>query len=142
MAWHFFTSFEFGSFIGYKYGDRFKIFIDGRQEQVYDHSLFHQLVCFVALAECNFKNPVEEYNPDVVLLDNKAIANDYMLSNKKYFLAYKDTVFYVYVLNKYKDKKMVKPILDKKEYFNKLFDTYVDFSKGTKNENFNYYSNI
>ena len=126
------TNFQYGSFIYYKYHPLFKIYMDGRQEQVYYSDAIKNLYKLFEGAD-DYDLIITQNKPDIIILENYMPANDKMLTNDNYFLLYNDNFFYVYGLNKYKNKKHVKPVLNKKEYFKKLFDTNIDFAKDNKN---------
>lgn len=128
------TSFQVASFVGYKYYPDYKIFVDGRQEQVYESSTVDEILDFIDQTGKNPNKILDIYQPDIVLLEQNSIpAIQYMNQDKRYSMIYMDNYFLVYVLNKYKKNTNDYIIPDKnnKNYFIKLFDTNIDFAKDT-----------
>jgi len=127
------SPFQFASYIGYKYYPDLKIYNDGRQEQVYDYSVIKKSLDFFENVNIQ-DNIVDEYKPDIVLLERYLSVNEYLNKKKDYFLIYSDNTYNLFVLNKYKKLKQsyIKPIINIEYYMQKLFDTNIDFTKDNK----------
>lgn len=121
------TNFSFGSFIAYKYYPNFKIFIDGRQEQVYSKETVNEFNDFDLS-----KNPefiLNKYSPDFVMLSLNVSPNLTLMNNKNYFPIYSDKKVNIYALNKHKKKKYVKVQIDKEKYLKEIFKTNIKFKR-------------
>lgn len=137
--------FEFGSFIAYKYYPDLKIFIDGRQEQVYYFETIKEFLSFVGLKGIYSKLLIEKYKPDVILFKNTNATIENFKTNTDYFLLYSDNYFCMFALNKFKKNKNEYKIPDKNIdlYLENIFKTNINFEKkDVRNENINHYSNL
>lgn len=137
--------FEFGSFIAYKYYPDLKIFIDGRQEQVYSFETIEEFLKFTGHKGDNPSLLVEKYNPEIILLRNNDNALEYLKKNPNYFLLYSDNYFCMFVLNKFKKEKNQYKIPNKNIdlYLDNIFKTNINFAKKElRNENINHHSNL
>lgn len=137
--------FEFGSFIAYKYYPDLKIFIDGRQEQVYSFEIIEEFLKFGGYKGDSSDVLIKKYNPDIFLLRNSDSAIGNLKNNPNYFLLYVDNYFCMFVLNKFKKDKNLYKIPNKNidEYLENIFKSNINFAKKElRNENFNYHPNL
>ena len=74
------TSFQHGSYIAYKYYPDFKIYMDGRQEQVYFKSTFDNLISFLDQKGENPNYIIDCYEPDIVLLSAQNTSQEFLLN--------------------------------------------------------------
>ncbi len=127
-----FSGFYNGSFIAYKYYPKLKIYMDGRQEQVYSSRLFDESMFFLNWFGDYPNAAIDRIKPDIILVEKIWKCNKHLDENHEYKKAYSDDKYNVYLKNnlqkftyKYPDKEFVK-------YLDNIFDTTFDYSKVKK----------
>ena len=127
-----FSEFFNNSFIGYKGYPDIKIFLDGRQEQVYDSEIFDKSMFFIKQLGYTPELVVDKYKTDIFLLAKGGEKLNYFKNNPKFKLIYDDTR-YVILIDKKLDKFSYKyPIKSVQYYMEHIFDTNIDFKKENK----------
>lgn len=124
-----FLPYYYGSYMAYKTYPNIKIYMDGRQEQVYDFDIFDRHMLFLHLDNDNRIPIVEQYVPDIYLVEQGWGYNEYVQNNPNYSLIFTDGFYSLYIRNGLK-KSSYKQV--RNEYkFNKdtALDTYIDFRK-------------
>ncbi len=123
-----FAPYFFSSYISYKTYPNIKIFIDGRQEQVWDYEIFDRVMFFMYKMESS-KPIVEEYEPDLYMLENGWLYELYIEKSPKYKLIYNDGKYRLYI-KKNLAKNYYKLININYEYaMDTILDTDIDFKK-------------
>lgn len=109
------SQFDYGSFIAYNYNPEYKIYIDGRQEQVYDSDVLDELMFFIFNHGPNPDLILEKYKPDIILL-NDQLTKKNLNKISEYTKIYSNRGYNIFVLNKYKKNKYIYPKVDIREY--------------------------
>lgn len=92
-----FTPFYWGGFIAYKHYPDLKIYMDGRQEQVYDDVIFRQQMNFLKFVNNDSINVFRNFPADIVLLDKQWKGTE-MLKRQTYFkYVYDDGNYVIYL---------------------------------------------
>jgi len=126
-----FSLFQYGSFLAYKTYPNIKIFIDGRQEQVYEPELLDASMFLLMGINQKAGYILKKYPPDIILLENKSKIYDYFTADTKWKKIYNDDNFTVFI-DKNKDKYIYKNVSKTKyELANEIFNSY--FLKGANN---------
>ena len=112
--------FEYGSFIGYNYYPEFKIYVDGRQEQVYDSNTLDELMFFILNLGVNPDLILQKYKPDIILL-SEPFTKRTLNNIPEYTKIYSRRGYNIFVLNKHKKDKYIYPKIDLKKYVDDLF---------------------
>lgn len=123
------TQYSDGGYIAYKYYPDLKIYMDGRQEQVYDYEILDDLMKFLFYSRKDSNKVLEKYPPDIILLNNYWQANEYLTYQNYYKKVYDDGEFSVYLSpsvqkNKYEFPKFISDYNSKN-----FFDTKINFNK-------------
>lgn len=93
-----FAPYYSGAFIAYKNYPKMKIYMDGRQEQVYTYDIFRKQMEFLFLKSYDAIKVLQEYEPDIILIDRAWMANEYLYKYQNYFkLAYEDDKYLIYL---------------------------------------------
>ncbi len=124
-----FSPYFYSSYISYKTYPNIKIFIDGRQEQVWDYDIFDRVMFFMYKMES--KNPIiEDYEPDMLLVENGWLYELYIKENiDKYKLIYDDRFYRLYI-KKVLAKNHYKQVnIDQQYAMDTILDTDIDFKK-------------
>ncbi len=125
-----FLPYFYGSFMAYKTYPNIKIFMDGRQEQVYDYDIFDREMYFMYGMDDDRGYIVDEYVPDLYLTEDELDFSYYVKNNPDYKLIFKDARYSLYIKkelakNKYDDIKTYAYTFDK----DTIFETNLDFRK-------------
>lgn len=119
--------FHIGSYLAYKLYPNNYVFMDGRYEEVYDVNLINDLgKIFLSL---NYKALLNKYHTDIIIIDNKYGLKNTLSKNKKWFKAWEDANFTLYLSEKFKGRKFIEPIKDKNYYYKSKYDTSIDWLK-------------
>ncbi len=102
-----------------------KIYMDGRQEQVYSADLFDELMFFLGNFGVSPLDAVEKTSADIILMENKFKANDLLKNNSDYTLVFSDKVFNLYLKNNITKFNYVAPTKSKEYYINTLLNTNI-----------------
>ncbi len=124
-----FSGFYYGSFISYKYYPDIKIYMDGRQEQVYSSQLFDEAMFFLANLGDTPTKAITRYKPDIILVENSWRCNKTLVKNSDFKKVYQDDKYSVYLRKNVQKFSYSYPDLNFDNYFNKLFDTVFDYSR-------------
>lgn len=119
------TNFHTGSYLAYKLYPNNYVFMDGRYEETYDVDLINQMAkIFLAI---KYKNVLEKYHTDIIIIENSYPLKTALNFDKNWFKAWQDEKFSLYLSEKYKNKKLIQPIKDKKYYSITKFETSIDW---------------
>ncbi len=121
------SNFACGSFIAYKYYPDYKIYMDGRQEQVYSLETFDKLMFFLNQFGAKPDIILEKYHPDIILLEKNIRATRKMEKNDQYIKIYSDNMYYIYVLKNLQKFSYIPINKDKSKYLENIFKTNLDF---------------
>ncbi|MBR2068799.1 MAG: hypothetical protein IJ877_03460 [Candidatus Gastranaerophilales bacterium] len=92
-----FAPFNFGGFIAYKHAPDFKIFLDGRQEQVYDYEISVKHMDLLNLEYFEAPEIFNEHPTDIIIMQDFWRFNQF-LDNQNYFKkVYQEGTFSVYL---------------------------------------------
>ena len=124
-----FLPYFYGSYMAYKTYPNIKIFMDGRQEQVYDYDIFDREMYFMYGMYDEKGSITEEYIPDMYFVDEDWEYKFYVENHPDYTPIYKDERYSLYIKkelakNKYKNIEY-KQNIDR----DKVFETNIDFRK-------------
>ena len=99
-----FAPFYFSSYIAYGGYPNLKIYMDGRQEQVYDSKTFDKEMFFLGTIGKNSTNFLKQYPHDIILLEKKWGVNKYLSKSSDWVKIYSDKIFIIYI-----KKELIKP---------------------------------
>lgn len=124
-----FLPYYYGSYMAYKTYPNIKIFMDGRQEQVYDYDIFDREMYFMYGMEDNKGYIIDEYVPDLYLTEDEWDYSYYLKNNPDYKLIFKDARYSLYI-----KKELAKDEYKDITYTNTfdkdtIFETNLDFRK-------------
>ena len=115
------AQFHYSTYIAWKLYPDIKIYMDGRQEQVYDKKIFDELMYFYLHLGDNPHKIVEEYSPDYILTDFNWGDNDFYRESKDYKEIYNDGGFCLFAKAKIA-KNEYKPVMrDDIELISEMF---------------------
>ena len=80
-----FAPFHISGLIAYRYYPNLKIYMDGRQEQVYPYEIFEREMNFLDLKTLDSYKILEQYKTDIVLIEKEREACEVLKSEQKYF---------------------------------------------------------
>ena len=87
-----------GGYIAYKCYPDLKIYMDGRQEQVYDLDIFHGLMEFLFYNKKNAESVLEKYPPDIIIAEKYWRGTLFLDSYQSYYKkVYENGVYNVYL---------------------------------------------
>ena len=121
------SSFGYGSYLAYKLYPDVKIFMDGRQEQVYDDKMIDYLMYFYNQAGKEPDKILELYPADYILTDKD---NDLLiphLLNVNYSLIYNSKHFALFVKKEKEKFSYEMPKIESKFYIDHIFDNNLNF---------------
>ena len=125
-----FADYNINSYIAYKYGTHFKIFADGRYEQVYTKKSLKKLTDLIVqkTQKRTVLDILKEHQPDFVLFKNIPSIDEFL--NSEYFLLYETSNYIIFAHNKYKDIETTDFYFYEieQQYLRTLFKTDLDFS--------------
>ena len=120
-------NFHLGSYASYKLYPNNLIYMDGRYEEVYDTGLINDMA---DIFRCiNYKNILKKSNHEIIIIEKYYPLYNALKNDKDWFLAYEDSAFGLFLLNKYKNKQFKMPTKDMKYYNSTKFDTDIDWLK-------------
>lgn len=121
-----FTMFHTGSYVAYKLYPDNLVFMDGRYEEVYDNKLIDEMrEVFLAKNQDEF---FKKYSTDILITDNKYPLKKALNSDPKWFLAYEDK-FWSLWLTKKPNKNFKQPNKNMDYYNQTKFETEIDWLK-------------
>ncbi len=125
-----FLPYYYASYAAYKTHPNIKIFMDGRQEQVWDYEIFDRTMFFMyQILKPNMKPIVEEYEPDIFLLEEGWNYGDYVKNKpEKYVEIFSDGVNSLYIKINLAKSSYSMPETDRYD-FNNMLDTKIDFKR-------------
>ena len=124
-----FSAFYNGSFIAYKYYPKLKIFMDGRQEQVYSSEIFDESMFFLNWLGNYPESAITRIRPDIILVEKSWRCVEHLEKNPDFKRVYSDNKYNIYLRNNIQKFSYMYPDNDFENYFNNLFDTVFDYSK-------------
>ena len=124
-----FAGFYNGSFTGYKYYPDLKIYMDGREEQVYSNEIFDEQMFFLNWIGDYPEAVVEKNPPDIFMIERDWPANIYLMNHKDYVKIYEDEKYNIYVKRNMAQFNYVYPQIDYNQYYARIFETKHDYSK-------------
>ena len=124
-----FSGFYNGSFIAYKYYPKLKIYMDGRQEQVYSSRLFDESMFFLNWLGDYPEAAIKKIKPDILLIENFWRCNKHLKNNPEFTKVYSDNKYSVYLRNNIQKFGYKYPDKEFENYLDNLFDTVFDYSK-------------
>ena len=124
-----FSGFYNGSFIAYKYYPKLKIFMDGRQEQVYSSDIFDESMFFLSWLGNNPESAIKRIKPDILLIEKMWRCNKHLEKTPEFKKVYSDNKYNVYLAKSVQLFSYKYPDNDLQNYFRTLFDTVFDYSK-------------
>ena len=124
-----FSGFYNGSFIAYKYYPKLKIFMDGRQEQVYSSDIFDESMFFLSWLGNNPESAIKRIKPDILLIEKMWRCNKHLEKIPEFKKVYSDNKYNVYLAKSVQLFSYKYPDNDLQNYFRTLFDTVFDYSK-------------
>ena len=124
-----FSGFYYGSFISYKYYPDIKIYMDGRQEQVYSSQLFDEAMFFLNQFGNTPNKAITRYKPDIILVEKSWKCVNLLNKNPYYSRVYSDNKYNIYLAKNVQLFSYKYPDNNLDDYFEKLFDTVFDYSK-------------
>ena len=125
-----FSVFSISAYVGYKGYPNLKIYMDGRQEQVYDLKTFDEGMFFLNWSGDYPQVIIDKYSPDIFLLENDwKVIYKFFENNPKYKLIYKDKIFSIYTKTQLVKFGYIKPEKDDEKMYREIFDTNIDFKK-------------
>lgn len=119
--------FYISGYLAYKLYPDNKIYMDGRQEQVYTLDDFDNSMFFFGQLGKNYNQVLKNNSPDIILFEKPWRISDELLESKDYQLVYSDSLFYLFVrkeLVQFKFKSIVK---DNRYYIKTLFNKKYEF---------------
>ena len=119
-------NFGYGSYVSYKLYPQNKIFMDGRYEEVYYDYMVPLLKEFF-LAYPHWKQLLDNFPPDVMILENSYPIYNKLKQEKEWIPVYEGKFFGVFLPKKYANQKFVQPSNDINYYKNTLFTTGIKF---------------
>lgn len=119
-------NFGYGSYVSYKLYPQNKIFMDGRYEEVYYDYMVPLLKEFF-LAYPHWKQLLDNFPPDVMILENSYPIYNKLKEEKEWIPVYEGKFFGVFLPKKYANQKFVQPSNDINYYKNTLFTTGIKF---------------
>lgn len=119
------TNFGIGSYASYKLYPQNKIYMDGRYEEVYEHSLLSDMSDLFLMRSTKL---LVENKPDIIILE-KDYKNlyKYLKSDTNWYLAFDGLIYGVFIDKKLKKSNFVPPSGDMKYYKKTLFNTDIKF---------------
>lgn len=126
------TDFSFGSFIAYKYYSDLKIYMDGRQEQVYTTEQFDKLMFFMTWSGDYPEKLLIDNPPDILLLEKKSKTYKNIKENVNWVIVYDDGQYVIFIKKELQKFKYILPKFDKNAYLKNIFKTDIDFSGDVK----------
>ncbi len=120
-------------FIAYKNYPDYRIYIDGRQEQVWDYETFDKEMRFLFFSDETAFRILEEDKPEIILIENYWYVNGYLLNDQNYYKnVYKDEKYSIYLAPKLQKFSYITK--NETPYYKKesFFDTKLDFIKTKK----------
>lgn len=91
------TLFQYGSYIAYKTYPNIKIYMDGRQEQLYSTEIFDRLMFFLAASGKKYPDFLKDYPHDIFLLENNLNIYNFFENNQKWDKIYKDEKYTIFI---------------------------------------------
>ena len=119
-----FAPYYISGYIAYKFYPDFLIYIDGRQEQVYDYDLFDREMFFTIGVGKNHKKILDDYNHDIILVDKKFDLEKRMKEFSKWIKIYEDNKSLIYVKKNIQKFKYDKIDKTEDEIMDSIFDSY------------------
>lgn len=117
-------------FIAYKNYPDYIIYMDGRQEQVYDYETFDKEMRFLFFSDESAFRILNEDKPEIILIENYWHVNGYLLYDQDYYKrVYQDEKYSIYLVP---DKQLFSyQRKNETPYYTResFFDTKIDFSK-------------
>jgi len=124
-----FSGFYNGSFIGYRYYPDLKIYMDGREEQVYSNEIFDDQMFFLNWLGDYPQAAIEKHPPDIFLIEAEWPANKYLMHNDKYKHIYNDFGYNIYVKKEMAKFNYKQPSAPLEYLFENIFKTNHNYSK-------------
>lgn len=120
------ANFGLGSYVAYKLYPQNKIYMDGRYEEVYEHSLLEEMSKFFLLQSNDL---LLKNKPDIIILEKSyKDAYNYLKHDKKHwYLAFEGIIYGVFIDKKLTKSSYLPPSGDLKYYKKTLFNTKVKF---------------
>ncbi len=95
-----FAPYFYNGFITYKNYPDLKIYMDDKQEQVYDYDVFEKHMHFLYAVDESSFNILKFYQPDIIILDKYWPCNDYLSKNPDFVKVFTDPKYVLYLSNK------------------------------------------
>ncbi|MBR1617673.1 hypothetical protein IJ670_05925, partial [bacterium] len=89
--------FSESAYIAYKLHPNVQIYMDGREEQVWDDDIFDIEMYFLKRMGSYSNLMLDIYPPDIVLLSRHDLSNDIISNSKDWHLIYEDKLFNIYI---------------------------------------------
>ena len=118
-----FTPFYLGSYVAYKCYPNLKIYMDGRQEQVYYSDIFDKQMFFVYKQGKNFDNMFHDYKHDIFLFDKDTTVSNYLDKRNDFTKVYEDEQYVIYLKNTMVKFKYIISNKSNNELINEFFDS-------------------
>ena len=128
------VNFHFGSYAAYKLYPHNLIAMDGRYEEVYPDYMLPMFNNFFMQATDKPNLLIENFRPDIMVIDHKFKADKAMESDKSYKKVYSDENYSVFIDKKLSKKSYKIPTNDPKYYNDNLFDTKLKFTRLKQNK--------
>ena len=120
------SPFQYSSYIAYKTYPSMKIFMDGRQEQVYHEGVFDDLMNFLHQNK-NGNDIFRKYETNYILTTKNFACYNYLLSSKDWKLIFEDERFYIFAQKDIIKNTYIKPEKSNAQLIKDMFKS--DFLK-------------
>ena len=118
------------SFIAWRHYPDYKIYMDGRQEQVYNHSIFRKQMEFLFYYKDNAKDIIKQYPPDIILIEKYWQGAQVLLNEQDYFKPVYEDEKYIIMLPPHLRKFNYKHPTQYSDYtVDNFFKTNLKFTK-------------
>ncbi|MBQ8635390.1 hypothetical protein IJ425_04480 [bacterium] len=122
-----FVNFHLGSYVIYKLYPNNHVFMDGRYEEIYDNNLINKMAkFFLGKSKDEF---LQEFHNDILIIDNSYPIKKILDNDKKWFMAWEDEFYTLYLDKKLKKDSYIHPSKDINYYNKTKFKTSIDWLK-------------